>query len=507
MSIKHKTVSGVKWQVVNKVAQKVISVATFAVLARILEPATFGLMALSFVFIDGIGLFRAFGVDSSIVQRKDLPDIYKHTAFFLISFNGFIMCAICYLFAPFAGHFFKNPEVGSIIRALGIILIINCSGRISQSMLVKSLRFKETSGIEIVGSVVNSIFSIFFAWISPTVWALVWAYVMKQTTMTLLTQFLSPYRMKFQFDWKVAKELLNFGRYLVGLSVIWYASSQLGTVLIGRMLGTAAVGYYALSRNIINFINTHFTMLISNVMFPAYVQIKDDKAALKRAYLKTIKFVSVFTVPFSLGMMVMSKDICLALYGDKWLPIVPLIQLMSAVQIMAPLMASTGSIFNACGKPQYSYRLALTNLVINVPLIIALIPKYKLYGPTFAGILTSLVISPVYYHLVKKLIGTKRHEVFPQLVPSFVCSFIMIGVVFLIKHFVLASPIFPTYHGKHFLELVVLLAVATSTYFLSFYFIDRESFHEVRKLLFKAEGKAAVQANPEIQGDLLRETI
>src|SRR3990167_2050017 len=120
-TLKHKTVSGVKWQIASKLLEKGISVVTFAVLARILNPPTFGLFAMSFIAIDALGLFKAFGFDSALVQRKDRVEASSHTAFFMTQLTGRVLFITCYLVAPLAARFFNNKEVLSIVRALGFL--------------------------------------------------------------------------------------------------------------------------------------------------------------------------------------------------------------------------------------------------------------------------------------------------------------------------------------------------------------------------------------------------
>ena len=169
MSLKQKTFSGVKWQVINKVLQKAISVGTFAILARILEPSVFGLFALAFVAIDGFHILKSFGLDSALVQRKDNIEEAADTAYVIVQAQGIILFAICFLIAPLAAHFFHNPQVESVIRALGVIFIFNSFSKIPTTLLVKNMRFNITSAIELVGSVVNSVCAVSFALISPTV--------------------------------------------------------------------------------------------------------------------------------------------------------------------------------------------------------------------------------------------------------------------------------------------------------------------------------------------------
>ncbi len=141
-SLKQRTVSSVKWLVINNVLQKAINVVAFAILARILQPRTFGLFAMAFIAIDGFSLFKSFGIDSALIQRKDNHlDVVKDTAFFLTQTVGLVIFALFQLAAPIAANLLHNQDVLSIMRALSVVFIFGCLGRIPTALLTKKNAF------------------------------------------------------------------------------------------------------------------------------------------------------------------------------------------------------------------------------------------------------------------------------------------------------------------------------------------------------------------------------
>ncbi len=222
VSLKQRTVSGFKWQLANKVLQKVISVITFAILARILEPSTFGLFALAFIAIDGFQVLKSFGLDSALVQRKEGVEEAAHTAFFIIQTSGIIMFFISFLIAPLAARFFHNAAVESVIRALGFVFIFNCFARVPSALLMKQMRFKLISIIDLISSIMNCVFAVLLSFFTRSVWSLVGAYLIKQITLAVLTRFYSGYKLKWHFNPRIAKELFGYGKFMVGLGVLWY---------------------------------------------------------------------------------------------------------------------------------------------------------------------------------------------------------------------------------------------------------------------------------------------
>ena len=135
---------------INNVLQKVISIATFAILARMLTPSTFGLFAMAFIAIDGLSMFKTFGLDGGIIQKKDSPEAANHTAFVLIESMSVVLFITCFSFAPLVAKFFNNPALGSILRALGIVFILGGLGKVPSAILTRSLRFRLISMIDLI---------------------------------------------------------------------------------------------------------------------------------------------------------------------------------------------------------------------------------------------------------------------------------------------------------------------------------------------------------------------
>ena len=487
-SLKQRTVSSVKWLVINNVLQKVINVVAFAILARILQPRAFGLFAMAFIAIDGFSLFKSFGIDSALVQRKDNHlDVVRDTAFFLTQAVGFTIFILFQLAAPIAAHLLHNHDVLSIMRALSVVFIFGCLGRIPNALLSKQMRFELIATIDFVASVVNSVLAVVFALISPSVWSLVWAYLFKQITMASLSWYFERYHVKWKFDWKIAKELLHFGKFMVGIGLVGYLIYNLDDIVVGRILGAAALGYYALAFNISQFINAQFIAHVGKVMFPAYVQVQNDSETLKRAFLKTIRFVSVISIPFGMVLLSLAHELVLGIYGEKWLPIVPLIRLFGIVQMVNPLFGCSYPVFWACGKPNIAYRLNLLTLVIETPLLIFMTKFYGLVGTVVAMISLTVVVGPLSAMFVRRIVKFKFHEVLTQLIPSFASGTVMVITIFVFKnisalHHVLSSV---TFH--HLMPAAFFCLVAFLSYFIAFFFIDRSAVIEVKKMIFGFE--------------------
>lgn len=474
----------------NKIAQKLISVATFAVLARILEPSTFGLFAMAFILIDGFQLLKSFGLDTALIQRKDNIEEASHTAYIIVQVQGFILFAICFLAAPLAGHFFHNPDVTSIVRALGIIFIFTSFSKIPTTLLTKAMKFNTLALIELTGAVVNSIVAIVIALFNPTVWALVWAYLARQLVMAVMARRLSGYRVKWQFDKKIAWELLHYGKFIIGLGILYYIRENISNLVVGKMLGASMLGYFALAFSIGNFINTHFTQLVSGVMFPAYASVQHDREELKRVFLKTIKFVSLVSLPFAVFLLTLSKELVMIVYGEKWLQVVDLLRIYGVIQIIVPIAACAGALFLGSGNPKYSYQLAVTGLLIKVPVLFFFIQWWGILGAVLSELAVFIVTVPYNLHLTRRITGIQWIEYFGQLSISIQCAVVGLVVAYLVR-----LALGPILGLTPLLNAVIMgtsiLVLAGGTYIGLLYVKDRAMFQEIKTLILRRSQKAA----------------
>jgi O-antigen/teichoic acid export membrane protein len=491
-SLKQKTVSGFKWLAFNQIIQRVIRVIAFAILSRILEPSVFGLFAMAFIAVDGFSLFKSFGVDAALIQRREDESFEraKHTAFYLVQLIGIGIFVIFQITAPIVGSFLKNQEVVTIMRVLGVIFIIGNLGRIPNVLLTKRMEFRLLSIIEFVTSVINAVCSVIFALIWPNVWSLVLAYLVKQLFYASSVWWFERYRIKFVFDPKIAKQLFHFGKFLVGIGFIGYLGYNLDSMLISRYLGATALGFFVMAANVTAFTQQQVMQHLGRVLFPAMASLQDEPERIKGAYLKSVRFISTVAIPFSLGIILVAKDFVLAFYGDKWLAIVPMIQLLAIAQLADPLTGTSGAVFMGCGKTKYNYYTELLRFALRLITAIPLMKHFGIMGIVYSSLIVEIMQEIVVFVLVKRLIHFTIMDYVRQLIPSTFCSICMLGIVYAVK-FLLQNYNLPSILNFHNLLPLALFALAgLPTYIFAYYLVDRVMVKEIFNLIFHA-GKAA----------------
>ena len=214
----------------------------------------------------------------------------------------------------------REPSLTSVIRILGLIYIIKCFSRVPSALYVKELNFKTKAIIELSAEVFNSTVAITLAFLKFGVWSLVYAYLVKQLITFIGFWKFCPWRLRPEFDWHIARELIHFGKFVFSSSLLWFLVKNLDRMVIGRLLGTVILGFYAIAYNIANLTATHFTGLVSQVMFPAYSKIQNDRNKMEEVFLRTMKYISLVSIPFCVGIFILAPDFLRIVYGEKWLP-------------------------------------------------------------------------------------------------------------------------------------------------------------------------------------------
>ena len=432
-TLKKQTISGVKWVFLASIAQKLLSLGATVILARILSPADFGLFALAFVMIDGFGIFKSLGFDSALVRRKDDIDKAANTAFFLIPTMGLSLFIILFFVAPLGANFLGTPSVTNVIRALALIFVIGCFGKVPQTMLYRNMSFNYKAIAEVSAQLVYVLTAVILALNKLGVWSLVIAYVLKNIVQTSIEWYFSGWKPKLEFDKTIAWDMFHFGKFVLLSSIIGFLYGNMDNIVIAKYLGITMLGYYAISMNISNILSDYFFAKVGMVMYPAYSKLQDDSEDIKKVMLKALRYISTVILPFSFGLFVFAPDILRVVYGQKWLPATNVLRILAFVGIFRSLGSAIWPVFMARGKSKVDFQIGLTQVVIFFVLLILLAGKFKLIGAGIAALLAALIAFVIGLHRMKKIANIRPLDIFEALKPALGCSLLMLVGAFLIK--------------------------------------------------------------------------
>lgn len=479
-SLKKQTANGVKWLAGASFVQKGISFGTTIILARILNPSVFGLYALAFVAIDAMGLFKSMGFDSALIRKKGDTEKAANTAFFIIPLLGVILYLILSMSAPMIGEFFKNQEIVSVIKALGIIFIISCFGKVPAAILEKNMQFKKVTIMEVSSTLVYAASAITFAILKFGVWSLVIAYILKTLNQNILAWILSKWRPCFEFDKKVALEMFHFGKFIFLGAVVWFLKMNLDNLLVGKLLGVVALGLYAIAFNIANFIADYFGTKVNRVVFPAYSKLQGDISDLRRASLETLKLISIIALPLGVLLFFFGDGFVSLVYGPKWAGATGVLKILVFAGVFNTLPVGLNAVFLACGKPKLAFW--ITSLQVSL-FFIFITPMARALGINGVGMVVSIssfISFIITLSCAMKILSIKLGQIYTSLKPSLLSSFFMVSGLILLKKFVIQYKI-DSFTNNNFIIFFILSIVI---YIYSLYKIEKQILKEIKNLVF-----------------------
>lgn len=476
-SLKHRTLSGIKWTFAASIIQRIVSLATTVILARILSPADFGLFALAFVMIDCFSIFKSLGFDSALVRRKD-DDIEKacNTAFFLIPAMGIILFSLLYIFAPLGAKFLNNPEVTNVIRALGVIFVVSTFGKVPQTILYRDMKFKYKSAAEVSATIVYTSSAVILALNKLGVWSLVLAYILRTLTQVGIEWYFSGWRPKCEFDRAIAWEMFHFGKYVLAGGIIWFLHNNLDNIIIGKILGVTMLGYYAIAMNVSNFLTDYFLGKVGMIMYPAYSKIQEDAEDVRRVMLKTLKYVSILVFPFSLGLFAFAPDVLRVVFGAKWLPATNILRILCFVGLFRCLGSTIWPVFLARGRSKADFQISLVQVGLFFILIVPLSVRFGLIGAGAVVLLSSAAAFMVGLLRIKRILALDPRSIWAAVRPALACSLLMILAAAGVRVF-----------GRRISAGVDSFPAAAVfsglTYFAAAYAMNKNIFRDIREVL------------------------
>jgi len=427
MPLVKKTAQAMGWVTLIAILTKLLFYVTQIILARILAPADFGVLAIGLLVISTMDLFRDLGFGTTLIYKKDdLKHTAANTAFILLPISASMLFLIAYFSAPYIAMFFDNPPIKPIIQVLALTFIISSFGTVPSMLLEKELEFKKKVIPEIVPIIGYAFVATWLATDGYGVWSLVYGQIVSAILTAGLIWLVSDWRPTFCFDRKIARVLFDYGKHIMSASVLIFIITNIDDAIVGKILGAEALGFYTVAYTISNLPATQITHLISRVMFPIYSKIQDNKNALKDAYMKTLFYVSMLSIPTSIGILIISPTFVPLVLGDKWMPAIPALQILCFYGLFRSIAATTGSIFYSMGKPEILFKTSMIQLIIMIILMPFLVTKFGIIGMSLSVLFPLVIITAIQLYLVGDLLDIKCKNITKVFFVPILSSILMI---------------------------------------------------------------------------------
>jgi len=391
MGLKKKVVTGTVWVFIAQIFTQAVALIKNIILARILSPDDFGLFGIALVVFSLLEAFSRSGFDVALIQKKEDIRDYLDTAFIVNVGRGIVLFLLLFFSAPLVATFFNRAEIVSVVRAVSIVFLLNGFVNPGTIYFSRELEFKKQFQWEMSRSISDIIVTLSLVFFLRNVWVLVIGMTASFLTRVVVSYFIHPYRPAFSFNPVYARSLFRFGKWVFGSGILIYLITQGDDAFVGKFLGITALGFYRIAYRFSNLPATHITHVISRVTFPMYSKLQDDIPKLREAYLKVLQITAFLAFPIAGLIFVLAPDFTRIFLGEKWLPMVPAMQVLCIFGVTRSFGATTGPIFQGVGKPNILTKLAAIQLIMLIIIIYPLTSKFGILGTAIAVVIPNII--------------------------------------------------------------------------------------------------------------------
>lgn len=425
--LREKATTGLIWSAFERFGQQAAVFVVQIVLARILAPEQFGLIAMVAVFMTLSGIVVDAGFSRALVQRKEVGGNELSTVFY---FNLGISCLmtllLCWL-APYIAAFYEFEELTLILRVLSVRLIIGAFGSVQGAILCRQLLFKRIFWFSLPSTLLAGLAAIFLAMNGFGVWALVWQTLIQAVLMSGAFWFSSDWRPIRVFDTQCLKEMFPYGSRLAITSFIHRGFQDIYVLVIGKVFSATDLGYFQRARSLQKLPVENIQGILGRVTFPLFSSIQDDPPRMKRGMRKALQLSTLLVFPGMALLAVIAEPLVLTLIGAKWLPCVPYLKWLCVVGALFPLHSMNVNLLSAIGRSDLLLRLEIIKkslILINVFITFRFGILTMIYGWAIASVL-GLFINTYY---TKKFIDYSLWQQIADALPM-ICIAVVVYVV------------------------------------------------------------------------------
>jgi O-antigen/teichoic acid export membrane protein len=329
---------------------------------------------------------------------------------------------------------------------------------------IKKLEFNKQFIYELSGTLFDLSIAITLAFILRNVWALIWGGLAGNLIRLLMSYLLHPYRPKLKIDKSKAKDLFCFGKWIVGSGIIGFLLNQGDDIFVGKMLGVTSLGIYQMAYLLSNLPATEITHVISQVTFPAYSKLQNNIPKLRSLFLKVLRLTIFFSAPIAGGIFILIPEFIRLVMGTKWMPMVPVMQILVLAGLVRSLAATTGPIFCAVGQPEIETKWQAIRLIILAILIYPFTVHWGLIGTSIIVLINIFIATISYCVTVLRITECTSQSLMKSIILPLVNMIIMILILFFLKN---------QFISIQYLQLILLIGVGVVCYYLIAILFDK----------------------------------
>jgi len=402
--------SGVFWGMLFSVVTQLSRVAVGLVLVRLLTPADYGLAGIAFVCSTFVFTLSDASLGKALVQRPAIDELDRSTVFWTTVAIGTLLTGAGVAASGPLAQLFHQPKVQPLFAVLSISFILISLQMTQAALFQREMMFKATSVRLIVSAAVGGAVGILVAVFGGGAWALIAQQLSLVGTSTLLLWLLSPWRPRLMFSWSRLKSLGSFGFNLAGARLLDDLNANADNMLVGRFLGTAALGAYSVAYNLMTLPLLRLVIPIQDTLFPAVARIQDDLERVRQIWYRTMAIVTSLVAPAMIGLAVVASDFVVVVMGRRWADVVPVLRILAPVAVAQALATLAQGTLMACGRAKATFWLtAVFTVIVLTAFIVGL--EWGIIGVAGAYAVVAVPTTVVLVYLVARTLAASASEI------------------------------------------------------------------------------------------------
>jgi lipopolysaccharide exporter len=389
-NVSSRVVKGVAWMLMLRIALRLLGLLSTMVLARLLTPEDFGIVAIAMSFFALLTLFKSFGFDTAIIQIKHPEREHYDTAWTFNFIFGMCFAVILALCAGWIAEFYDNEELHSLVMAVSLLFVIGSVKNVGTLDFRKNLTFSKEFSLHIIPKIVGIPVTLYLAYVYRNYWALTIGTLVTTLASIVVGYVMHTYRPRLSL--KYAKELFNFSKWLMANNFIYFINNRSPEMIVGKLLNPQAAGFLSVASETAMVTTTEFAAAVSRASYPGYAKLKDNLHDLKNLYLNVVSSVAFLVFPLGVGVALTSELLVPLFLGDQWLEIIPLIRNIAISGIFFSINSNAGYVLMALGKPRLSTMIGFIRVLIFIPVLVVCVYFQGLYGAAMAMLYVSVIM-------------------------------------------------------------------------------------------------------------------
>lgn len=488
--IEKKTIIGsLLWKLMERGGTQGIQFIVQIILARLLMPEDYGVIAIVSIFILIANVFVQNGFNTALIQKKDADEIDFSSVFHLSLLVAVVLYVVLFFMSPLIAGFYRMPQLVSVLRVLSITLFFGAINSIQNAFLARNMLFKKLFLSSLGAILFSGSIGIVAAYKGLGVWALVLQQLVNQFAIVVVLWFTVKWRPKALFSLKRVKILFSYGWKLLLSGLIDTLYMELRSLIIGRIYSPAMLGFYNRGKQFPSVIMTNIDGSIQSVMLPVLASHQNDKAKVKDMVRRSIVTSSFIMAPIMVGLAVLAEPTVRILLTDKWLPAVPFLQIFCIIYALRPIHTANLQAINALGRSDIFLKLEIIKKTIGM-IILVISVSFGVHAMAWGALLSGVIASLINARPNERLLNYSYLEQLKDILPSFAISAAMGAIIYSINFLDISTG----------LKLAIQIMVGIGTYigFAKLFKIEGfvyllSTMKDIQKGKRKTEDKTSIQ--------------